>query len=408
VPKATPKRTPKTSTPTDTANRRARIGVQVVRSLSPGAIVWDTDLKGFGVRVQRNQPAYFVKTRVRGRQKWLTIGRHGQPWTPDTARTEALRLLTEASQGRPPRPLRERAGGGDTVAAVIERFLNVHGPKLKPRSLALYRDAFARFIKPAFAKDAIGDIGTAEISRFHVGMQETPRQANTTLTVLSSLISWATDQKLRPRGENPCASVRRFKENKRDRFLSRPELERLAAALDKANAEEAHSEHSLAAIRLLILTGARVNEILTLEWAHVSIDNARLALPDSKTGAKTIELNAQAIAVLKSLSRVDGNRFVIVGNRTGQHMKNLHSVWDALRVAAKIEDVRLHDLRHSFASFAVDAGASLPLIGKLLGHNSPTTTARYAHIADARAREVNTNVGAVIAEVMRAKVKPVE
>jgi integrase len=387
-------------------SRKARIGLQAVRALTPGAITWDTEVKGFGVRLQADTPAYFIKTRVKGRQRWMTIGRHGSPWTPDTARKEALRLLVEASAGRDASAPRRIETRQPTLAAIADRYVAEHGPKLKPRSRDLYDRAIEKFIRPALGKRRLDELGPSEIGKLHLSQKATPRQANVTLTVLSSLLSWAMDQRLMPRGENPCAHIKRFGETKRDRFLSLPELTRLAEALDRAEAEGAHSIYALAAIRLLILTGARLNEVLTLEWSHVSLDMGRLSLPVSKTGQKAINLNKQAIDVLRSLPRLEGNIYVIVGHRHGTHMVNLHGVWDALRADARISDVRLHDLRHSFASFAVSAGASLPLIGKLLGHNSPSTTARYAHIADSQARDINTEVGDIIAGAMNPKAKP--
>ncbi len=386
-------------------HRKARITLAAVRSLSAGTALWDTDIKGFGVRLQSQTPSYFLKTRIAGRQRWITIGKHGSPFTPEMARDEALRLLLEARAGRePPKALVRRHGGEKgplTLADAVARYEAEHGPKLKSRTRDLYGAAFKRLIVPKLGKLPIAEIGPEAIARFHVGLVNTPRQANSTLTVLSSLIGWAMDMRLRPRGENPCASIKRFKENKRERFLSLPELERVATAIHAAEASGEHSIHALAALRLLILTGARLGEILTLRWSHVALDDARLSLPDSKTGAKTIALNAQAIDVLRSLPRIPDNPFVIPGKRRGTHMVNIHTVWDAIRSAAGgLDDVRIHDLRHSFASFAVNAGASLPLIGKLLGHNSPSTTARYAHIADRRASEVNENVGEIIGAAM--------
>lgn len=383
--------------------RKARIGLSAIRALEAGSITWDTEIKGFGVRLQSETPAYFLKTRIKGRQRWLTIGRHGSPWTPDTARKEALRLLAEANAGRDASAPRRAEAESLTLSSLADRYLAEHGPKLKARSRDLYERAIDKQIRPVLGRRRLDELGPAEIGKLHLHLRDTPRQANIMLTVLSSLLSWAMDNRLMPRGENPCARVRRFAETKRERFLSLPELTRLAEALDKAEAQGTHSIYALAAIRLLILTGARLNEILTLEWSHVSLDDARLSLPDSKTGQKAINLNRQAIDVLRSLPRQHDNIYVIVGHRHGTHMVNIHSVWDALRVEADIGDVRIHDLRHSFASFAVSAGASLPLIGKLLGHNSPSTTARYAHIADVRAREVNSEVGDIIGEAMLLK-----
>lgn len=387
-------------------SRRARIGLAVLNALAPNTIVWDTEIKGFGVRLQQNVPSYFLKTRSRGRQVWLTIGKHGSPWTPDKARTEALRLLLEARSGRDipqPSAAGRPASGATTVSGAIARFKAEHVPKLKPRTQQHYEWTLTRLIEPKLGRKALDGIGPTEVGRFHVGLADTPGQANGALTVLSSFITWCMDMKLLPRSENPCASIRRFKEKKRERYLSVSELQRLAAVLDAAEADETHSVYALAAIRLLILTGARLNEILTLKWDYVSFDQARLSLPDSKTGFKFIGLNDHAIAVLKSLPRFDDNPHVIAGQRRGAHMVNLQGIWSDIRSAAKLNDVRLHDLRHSFASFAVDAGASLPLVGKLLGHASVATTARYAHLSDQRAAQVNQTVGNVIGGAMKSR-----
>lgn len=387
-------------------SRRARIGLAVLNTIAPNTIVWDTEIKGFGVRLQQNVPSYFLKTRSRGRQVWLTIGKHGSPWTPDLARTEALRLLLEARSGRDipqPSAAGRPASGAMTVSAAIARFNAEHVPKLKPRTQQHYEWTLARLIEPKLGRKALDGLGPTEVGRFHVGLADTPGQANGALTVLSSFITWCMDMKLLPRGENPCGSIRRFKEKKRERYLSVTELQRLAAVLDTAEADATHSVHALAAIRLLILTGARLNEILTLKWEYVSFDQARLSLPDSKTGFKFIGLNDHAVAVLRALPRIDGNPHVIAGHRRGAHMVNLQGIWSDVRTAAKLTDVRLHDLRHSFASFAVDAGASLPLVGKLLGHASVATTARYAHLSDKRAQDMNQVVGNVIGGVLKRK-----
>ena len=186
----------------------------------------------------------------------------------------------------------------------------------------------------------------------------------------------------RPDHSNPAYLVDKFTEKRRERFLSELELANLGEALASAEAANRHSPYVIAAIRLLALTGARLNEILSLEWAWVDFNARCLRLPDSKTGAKTIYLSPPALQVLADLPRMDGNPFVICGERKGAHLVNLQKPWTAIRSAAGLADVRLHDLRHSYASIAVANGMSLPLIGALLGHSQPSTTARYAHLSE--------------------------
>jgi integrase len=157
------------------------------------------------------------------------------------------------------------------------------------------------------------------------------------------------------------------------------------------------------AIRLLILTGARLNEIMTLQWAHVDLQRAFLFLPDSKTGKKPLRLSAPAIALLEQAPRVDGNPFVIVGFVEGSHLVNLQKPWRSVRDLAGLPDVRIHDLRHTFASMAAASGASFPMIGKLLGHSQPQTTARYAHLADDPIQKLNDDVGTAISNAMRGR-----
>jgi integrase len=232
-------------------------------------------------------------------------------------------------------------------------------------------------------------------------MSKTPSQANFALTALSALFSWCEERGYAPPQSNPCRGITRYKHKKMERYLSATELTNLGKALDRVDAERAAHLYALAAIRLLLMTGARRSEILTLRWQEVDIPRRRLLLHDSKTGPKAIHLNDGAIAVLSSLPRIASNPYVIVGHVTGTHLVNIQTTWDLVRTLAGLEDVRIHDLRHSFASLAADAGASLPMIGKLLGHNQPRTTARYAHLADDPVHQLNQNVGRAIARVLR-------
>jgi integrase len=216
-------------------------------------------------------------------------------------------------------------------------------------------------------------------------------------------MTWAEDQGYRPEGANPCQRVQRYKENKRERFLTREELARLGAALDRAEAERITGPYAIAALRLLIFTGARLNEIMTLEWSHVDLERRMVFLPDSKTGQKPLTLNDAALKVLKELPKFANNPHVIVGHRYGSHLVNLQKPWQAIRTLAGLEAVRIHDLRHTFASVAVASGGSLPVLGRQLGHTQPQTTQRYAHLADDPVRQLTQATGEVLDAALRQR-----
>ena len=199
-----------------------------------------------------------------------------------------------------------------------------------------------------------------------------------------------------PRGSNPAAHIKPFPEKKRERYLSQDELDGLMAVLEDGEADGSIGPYIAAAIRLLIFTGCRLGEILTLEWASVDLDKGRLVFEKHKTdqhGAKIIPLNAPAQELLANLPREESNPYVIVGEVPGKHLINLQKPWRRIRALADLDDVRIHDLRHSFASFAVGAGLSLPIIGGLLGHKSVQTTARYAHLAHDPLKQASDLVG---------------
>ena len=220
------------------------------------------------------------------------------------------------------------------------------------------------------------------------------------MAVLSKMFSFAERRGLRNKGTNPCKGHERYKEKSRERWLSDDEMERLGRVLDKAATEGRESPFVVAALKLLLLTGARRGEILGLKWDHVDFDRGVLALPDSKTGAKFIGLNAPALEVIKSIPRVDGNPYVIVGERAGKHLVNLTKPWLRLRAQAGLDDVRLHDLRHNFGSRAASAGHALPIIGKQMGHAHVATTARYSHAMPEPVRQMNQEVGKQIATAL--------
>jgi integrase len=358
--------------------RRRKITKAVVDVLQPGELAWDADVKGLGVRCQRRDRVYIIKYRSQGRQRWYTIGKHGSPWTPELARREAKRILGLVAEGKDPADKKQRDRSAPTLSALADRFLEEHvEAKSKDRTYTEYKRLVERIVKPELGRFKADEVRSSDIERLHLKFRATPYQANRLVALLSKMFNWSGR-----RGErNPCVGIERFAEQKRRRYLSSAELARLGAALAQIEDQKLTSPYVVAAIRLLVFTGARLSEILTLRWDHVDLERGFLNLTDSKTGAKTIYLNAVARKLLAALPRLAGNPFVIPGERQGKHLVNLEKPWRKVRDLAHLPDVRLHDLRHSFASFGAGAGLGLPIIGALLGHAQAATTARYAHLA---------------------------
>jgi integrase len=227
-----------------------------------------------------------------------------------------------------------------------------------------------------------------------------PGVANRCLALLSKMFNLAERWGVRPDNTNPVRHIGKYAESKKERYLTGDEFERLATALSEAERKEAENPFVIAAIRLLVLTGARLGEILSLRWADVNFEHGMLLLGDSKTGRKTIFLSKPAMELLNRLPRLSGNPYVIVGSRHGQHLKNLQKPWGRIRGAAKLPDVRIHDLRHSFASIAAASGMSLPVIGKLLGHTKSATTERYSHLAADPLKAANEAIGQQLAKLL--------
>jgi integrase len=390
-----------------------RITKRVVDAAEPDGrdrVLWDDEIKGFGLRIRPSGvKVYLVQYRAgHGRQartRRYTIGKHGSPWTPDAARREAKRVLGLVAAGTDPGGERQEQRSAEkaapTVREAAERWLAEHvEAKRKPRTAVEYRRLLDKNILPTLGDKKIAALKRADVAKLHDTNRHAPYVANRCLAVLSSMANWAEVRGLRPEHSNPCHKIEKFKEQGRERFLSARELQRLSRALDRAERSKAVSAWAVAAVRLLVFTGARLSEILTARWQWVDLAGGTLALPDSKTGKKVIHLNAPASAVLSALPRVPGNPYVICGVRPEHHLVNLEKPWLRIRKAALLPDVRLHDLRHSFASVAVSGGATLPLIGALLGHMQPSTTQRYSHFAADPLKAAAEQIGERLAAAM--------
>ena len=361
-------------------------------------VVWDDDLKGFGVRVHPSgRKVYIVKTRYQGRIIKMTIGPHDAV-SATYARVRAAEIITDARAGKNPKG---RRSSEPTMRALGERFLKEYVPNhCKPSTAAEYRRSVEHFINPRIGKLRVPDVQRSNIAALHHDMCETPYQANRTLGVLSKMFNLAELWELRPDGTNPCRHVKRFKEDKRERFLSDAEYRRLGSALREIEQDGSETASAIAAIRLLMLTGCRLSEIQKLRWEHVDLETGELRLPDTKTGAKVVHLGEPAIAVLRDIQRQDDNPWVIAGRKEGGHLTDLQHPWRRIRARAELDDVRIHDLRHSFASGGLLVGEGLPMIGKLLGHTQVQTTARYAHLANDPVKSAANRIASRIAEVV--------
>ena len=390
-----------------------RLTLRAIEALEPrpGAqyVAWDTDIRGFGVRVSpAGSRTYILKYRLTsGRVRWASIDRVGVV-TLAQARQRARQLLGVVATGDDPLHRKDVARGAPTVSTVADRFLEEHvEARRKPSTIRLYRLAVASHIRPFLGQLAIADVSRADVVRLHHHLRATPYLANRVLAVLSKLCSWSEDYGYRPPASNPCRGVEKYTEQPRQRYLSVAELSRLGAALRNAERYKRISPSAVAVIRLLLFTGARVSEILSLRWSDVDLAAGMLRLPDSKSGRKTILLSAPAIEILDAWPHFAGSPFVFPGEgpawRKGEHRVSLTDAWEWIRRRARLVDVRIHDLRHSFASVAVSNGQSLPTIGALLGHTQAATTQRYAHLMDDPLRAASNATAATIAAALKRR-----
>ncbi|MFT9198557.1 tyrosine-type recombinase/integrase, partial [Gluconobacter oxydans] len=260
-----------------------------------------------------------------------------------------------------------------------------------------YRRCVDLFITPKLGTLKVIDVTRADVVELHQRLKETPYQANRVLGVLSIMFTLADTWGVRSDGINPCWKVKRYKEVKRERYLTLDELARLGKVLREADGEP----EAATCIRLLLLTGCRLGEIQTLKWDYVDARAGVLRLPDSKTGAKVVPIGKAALDVLADIPRIEGNPYVITGKVDGQYLTDIQKPWRRLRARAGLDTLRIHDLRHSFASDALQLGADLTMIGRLLGHTQVQTTARYAHLKTDPVRETANKVADAIANAMR-------
>jgi integrase len=400
--------------------RPAKITKRMVDGLGPDLFarrIWDGELRGFGVRTSQSGVAsYFLKYRTKaGRQRWEGIGRVNE-MAPEEARKIARGILAAVARGEDPGAVKL------TVNDVAARFLAEHvGPKRKPSTLDNYTRVLAQHVLPRVGTLWADKVTDSDVDELHRSIgKKHKHQANRAVAIVSSMYRFAGRAHIVPKGFNPARDIERYPEDERNRPLTMAQLTRLGAAIREAetvgvpykvDASKPTSKHApkngrviidpyaAATIRLLLFTGARLREILHRRWPDLDIEHALLRVAkhktDRKTGEKTITLNAPALEILAGLPRASD--YIIAGNDPTKPRSDLKRPWQAVRARAGLADVRLHDLRHTHGSFGAGAGMSLPLIGALLGHASPASTKRYAHVHDDPRRQASERVAGEIA-----------
>lgn len=371
--------------------------------------LWDSQQVGFGVKtLPSGKKKYILKYRTKGggrtaQQRWYLIGTHGAI-TLDQARDIARMVLGAIAEGKDPQGQKETFREASTMTKLWERFENEHLSKRKRSTIGHYKHIWNMHLKPALGTKKVMDVIRDDIHRLHHKMSKHPYQANRCMAVLSKMFNLAESWGMRPDGSNPCRHVEKYKEKSRERFLNVEELENLGVELRNGLAAQTETPHMIAAIQLLLLTGARVGEILGAKWEWIDWENQIIRLPDSKTGAKPIYLSKAAIKILedlKELPQANKNPYVIVGRMKKQPLNDLRHPWYRIRERAGLNDVRLHDLRHTAASIGVSQGLNLPIIGRLLGHSQASTTQRYAHVDVDPAIKAANKIGSVVSGALK-------
>ena len=368
----------------------SRLTQRQVNNLKPGKTtrdIRDKELKGFGIRIlPSGRKRFFLHRQVDGHRVWHAIG-DAEDITLKRARLKARSLLTSSHPG-------DDSGATDPVPfeTVAEEVFRRYGRHWKPRTLRVNLGYYKNQILPWFRGKAIADITRSDVQRWFASLHATPVAADRSAPVLSVILKQAEVYGYRPEGSNPCTGIKRYRRRGRERFLTNDEIRRLSKVLDRN-----HESHPLQAsiVRLLLLTGCRKSEVLTLRWTEYRDGN--LHLIDSKTGPRTVWLSSAACRILDGLPR--SGTWVFPSFRRNSHPSQgaLQEFWQRVRAEAGIKDVRLHDLRHTYASVALAHGETILTIGKLLGHNDPATTLKYTHLADASVHAAAEALGPILA-----------
>jgi integrase len=403
-------------------------------------ILWDSELKGFGIRIEpTGTKTFLLRYRAKGlgregAKQFYSIGRFGV-LTVDEARYQAKNLLGKIALGEDPsQDLKKQKQNviarrnALNFEQLSELFLTNHmGKKRKQSTKENYEIVLKKHAYPSLGILKAHEITYVQVSKLHQELSQLPATANRLIAIISSIYNYAKKEMLIDFNLNPAQNIEKYREEGRERYLSSEELTRLGNSLNEAeelglpwrvDETKPPSKHlpknwatlrqpidkgAVMAIRLLLFTGARLREILNLRWQHVDMERGLLFLPDSKTGKKTVVLSQSALAIIEGLRVEAGNNsqaYVIKGDVEGKPKADLKRPWKALQIHAELEGVRLHDLRHTFASVGAGSSLGLPIVGKLLGHSQPQTTARYAHLDADPLKRATDIIGAHIAAAL--------
>lgn len=394
-------------------------------------IMWDESLPKFGVQVLRSGiRTYVVQYRPLGQgiDRRMKLGRHGD-LTPEEARKLAKKVLAEVAGGANPAVERKEDRGAPTVATLAPLYAERQAKRGKAATAEWTARLFKTYILPAFGSRRVADITTADVSRLHHKLSDKPVQANRVRAVLSGFFSFAEAEGHRPPYSNPCKLVKPYAEQSKEHFLAPDELARLGTALrlaetdglpptiaERANAAKRGKTmadtlpvdaETVAVLRLLLFTGCRKGEVLSLRWSEVDLVRGVLNLGDTKTGKSLRPLNAPACEILSARRQLNGSPFVFPSDDLQQPRADITKVWFRVREAAGLNHVRIHDFRHTVATTALSGGASWPLIGGLLGHKHASTTQKYAHLSRDPLSRVAETVGADLAAALNGTDTPV-
>ena len=389
--------------PKRSALRLTKRIVDGLRADGKDAIFWDRDLAGFGVRVHATgRKLYIVQSRGPAGLKRVTLGRVGTR-TIEDRRREAAVVIDRIKRGEDPKP--SKPPPPPTVADLSELVLkNYVETRCKPSTAKNYRVSIRNHILPALGTKALEDVGSEDLTALHHKLRATPAAANQAMWVLSKMLSLGESWGIVPPGRKPGRHVRHYRGKPRERFLTPEEFRRLGTALKMFEAKGSMTPSAIAAIRLLMLTGCRTDEILTLKWDDVDRTARVLRLRDSKTGPRMVPLTGPVLKVLDGIERAEGVPWVLRGKKPDSRLACLSSYWRRIRKETGLRDLRIHDLRHSYASRALALGEGLPVIGSLLGHVTVGTTAKYAHLMrDAEKAAVARTGNSIAAHVLRGR-----
>jgi len=383
--------------------RLTKLVVDGMKAEAKDLLVWDRDLKGFGVKVTpTGKKIYFVFYRtMSGKQRKPAIGLHGKV-TAEEARQIAKKWIAAAISGHDISAERQEARAAILVRDLAQKYLDDYAACFKkPSSFKSDKSILNNHVLPLIGTKKVSEVTRADIEDIKIAIREGrtaarrkakfrgrsittggPGVANRTVSLLSKMMGCAVDWGMRI--DNPALRIKKFPEHRKDRFLDTDEIRRLLKALDQVGLQGTETLHTIAWLRLLLLTGLRLGEIRDLHWNDVDLTRGTLRLRDSKTGARTVPLNEQAVAILQKHSATKTDHFVIQSS-TGDGRPALGRPWQRIRRLADIDDsANIHCLRHTFASWAVMGGLSLAQTGALLGHKSSQTTLRYAdHLTEA-------------------------